>query len=178
MVDFNCIKVLCNNTLLNDSLYNLDAFCLLVHHSHLHQGEAICTRLCEQITQPQRGGVQLVDQFTLRDGREFSLSMQRSGRVMNCQELMEKTGSHFFELMKRTLTRWYKNLTRREEIQILMQGLRPPNAPACASDALPAPGVHPASRVPPHEPKIFCQPEDKTGRARVGSKGKLNSVCC
>ena len=90
---------------------------------------------------------------------------------MNCQELMEKTGLALFRINETTFTRCYKNLTRREEVQILMQRLRPPDAPACASDALPAPGIRPVSRVPPHEPMVFCQPEDKTGLARVVSKG-------
>ena len=87
---------------------------------------------------------------------------------MNCLDLMEisQTGITLLNYNSDQVG----NSTRWEKIQILMQGLHLPEAPVCASDALPAPEVHLASRPLPLEPIIFSQLDDKTSRARIQSK--------
>ena len=72
-----------------------------------------------------------------------------------------------FNINQATLTRWYKNSTRRDEIKMLMQGRTPP--PNIISQCpLPPPRELPLGPLPaPLQCHIFNKPEDTTGPAKV-----------
>ena len=68
----------------------------------------------------------------------------------------------------------YKNVTRLDEIKILMQGISLPES-LTTMDALPPAIALPATiRVPQHEPFVQHQPQDTVGTAKV--RGKKQEV--
>ena len=73
--------------------------------------------------------------------------------------------------------RWYKNVARRDEIAMLMQGLELPSPRLCATSTLPPVMEQPTSPPPlPVEPFEFHEPVDTYGPARVRRRGSTSSM--
>lgn len=89
---------------------------------------------------------------------------------MNSEVLLEKTNLTLFVINEYTLTKWYKNRVRREEVTSLLQGI---TLPSCATSSVTTPDLPPAKEPPssppppPETPHVFVEPEDTSGQARV-----------
>ena len=89
---------------------------------------------------------------------------------MNSEVLLEKTNLTLFVINEYTLTKWYKNRVRREEVTSLLQGI---TLPSCATSSVTTPDLPlakepPSSPPPPPEtPHVFVEPEDTSGQARA-----------
>ena len=85
---------------------------------------------------------------------------------------MKDTNMVFFAINKSTLTRWYKNTIRRNEIEQQLQGISlPGNEVFGASETLPPPQKRPHSPgPPPDDPHEFPEPKDTTGQAQLGGE--------
>ena len=79
---------------------------------------------------------------------------------------MEGTSLALFPINETTLTRWYKNTTRMNEVKLLLRSL-PDGQLFCTS---PPAQDQPCSPPPPPENLVvFSDPEDTTGQAHVRS---------
>ena len=86
---------------------------------------------------------------------------------MNSEVLVDDTNLTLFTINECTLTKWFKNRLRREEVTTLLQGVALPPSSATTPD-LPEAQEKPASPGPPPEiPHVFLDPEDTSGQARV-----------
>ena len=128
--------------------------------------EAICIRLCHSITQPQK------DRSSRGKERQISrwkliLSAYNGvrARLFNSQALLEGTNMVLYTINETTLVRWYKNSTRRREIQMLLQGRLLPHADVTTSDTLPPAQQQPTYREVTVSPHTHHEPEDTTGQA-------------
>ena len=90
-------------------------------------------------------------------------------RIQNSQRLLEGTNLMLYTINQTTLVRWYKDITRRNEIKFLMQGLSLPRPSLTTdSDSLPPAKVLPTRpHLSPINPHSFPEAEDTTGQARV-----------
>ena len=97
-------------------------------------------------------------------------------RLLNTSAL-EGINLALFSINETTLTKWYKDDVRRDEIRQLMQGLPPQEKPLCADidDHLPPARELPSSVPPPVKPHMFSEPEDTSGQATVRRKSKSSS---
>ena len=86
---------------------------------------------------------------------------------MNSEVLLEKTNLTLFVINEYTLTKWYKNRVRREEVTSLLQGI---TLPSCATSSVTTPDLPPAKEPPssppppPETPHVFVEPEDTSGQ--------------
>ena len=101
--------------------------------------EAICIKLCKNIIQPHRErcyGQQ--ERYTSRWKlilREYNCV---KAHLLNSVALLEGTDLVLFPINKTTLVRWYKNITRTNEMKLLLQGHSLPRSQlSCASDSFP-----------------------------------------
>ena len=66
---------------------------------------------------------------------------------------------------------WYKNITRRDEIKLLMHGLSIPSHRVCSATPLPTAQLRPTSPPPlPVQPLLYLEVEDTVGEANVRGK--------
>ena len=141
--------------------------------------ELICWRLCE-ITHPRKQ--------SLSDGRQRCTSRlklalseynQVRARLLNSQPLLDDTNMMLYTINETTLTRWYKNKKRINDIRDLMQGLSLPSIPVCSTSSLPpAEVLPPAPPPPPLHPHIFEEPEDTSGTAAVQCSSSTGVTTC
>lgn len=91
-------------------------------------------------------------------------------------------------LNEATLTRWFKEKMRRDEVTMLLQGRQLPPSRVPAEQPLPPAKEGPSRPVSPLIPFQFPEPEDRTGLANVRRKnvpstsgnefyGSLVNVC-
>lgn len=131
--------------------------------------EVICVRLCNKILQSRKqslsGGRQ---RCTSRWKLILSEYNQLRARLLNSQPLLDDTNMMLYSINETTLTRWFKNKTRIDEIRNLMQGLSLPSIPVCSTSSLPpAKVLQPAPPPPPLHPYTFEEPDDTSGTAVV-----------
>jgi hypothetical protein len=139
--------------------------------------EAICIRLCDKITQPTRN--------KLPSGRLVYVSRWKAilseynnirARLLNSHALLERTGLTLYNINESTLTRWYKNMSRVQEVRTLLQGLSLPLTATCASESLPEACTQTSEPQPqPQDPHIFSDVEDTSGQARVRTAKKTSA---
>lgn len=124
------------------------------------------------ITQPKKeAGLHGRMVYTSRWSLILRAYNQVRARLLNSEALLEGTNLQLFTINEATLTRWYKDTMRRDEIKILLQGLSLRQEPPCTSDSLPPPAELPSTpSPPPSQPFIFAEPEDTVGQARLGRK--------
>ena len=96
--------------------------------------------------------------------------------LFNSQALLDSTGLTLFSINETSLSLWYKNKTRREEIITLLQGHSVPGNISVATDALP-----PLRECPPDlqgqpEVMVFPEPEDRSGRLQVRKRSGKQQV--
>ena len=130
--------------------------------------EAICLNLCDRYPREKRevrgdGKSVNISRWNLILSHYFKIR----ARLCNSHKLLTDTNVVLFNINQATLTRWYKNSTRRDEIKMLMQGCTPP--PNIISQCpLPPPRELPLGPLPaPLQCHIFDEPEDTTGQAKV-----------
>lgn len=130
--------------------------------------EAICLRLCDKFTQPRKepgpGGRVL---YTSRWKLVLSAYNGIRARLLN-SDLLEDTNLVLFNINETTLTRWYKDSVRRDEVKTLIQGLQLPKEVFGTAEELPPVRVRPTSPGPPPDcPLVIQEPVDTTGQAKV-----------
>ena len=135
--------------------------------------EAICIHLAEKHPQPKKERSDTGK--TIYTSRWKLILADYHGiraRLLNSSALLKDTDLVLFHINETTLTRWYKDTVRMEEIRTLLQGFQiPAQPPAKANEPLPAARVRPSS--PPNlviEPFSFPDPVDTTGQARVRNR--------
>ncbi|XP_071834946.1 uncharacterized protein, partial [Apostichopus japonicus] len=88
-------------------------------------------------------------------------------RLLNSEDLLEGTELVLFHLNETTLTRWYNEKTRRDEVTMLLQGRQLPPSRVPAEQPLPPAKEGPSRLVSPPIPFELPEPEDRTGLANV-----------
>ena len=131
--------------------------------------EALCIHLCEKFPQPHREDRRNKSTYTSRWKLVLSEYNSVRARIQNSQRLLEGTNLMLYTINQTTLVRWYKDITRRNEIKFLMQGLSLPRPSLTTdSDSLPPAKVLPTRpHLSPINPHSFPEAEDTTGQARV-----------
>ena len=133
--------------------------------------EAICLHLCDHYPRERREvGVGGKSVYTSRWKLIISRYYKIRARLYNSHKLLKDTNMVLFCINETTLIRWYKNVTRRDEIKMLLQGRTPPPPPSHFTSQQPLPlpqELPPGLPLAPSECHVFNEPEDTTGQARV-----------
>ncbi|PIK44872.1 hypothetical protein BSL78_18257 [Apostichopus japonicus] len=127
--------------------------------------EALCILLCEKIPQARKD-----DGYTSRWRLILSEYNKVRQRLLNSEDLLEGTELVLLHLNEATLTRWFKEKTRRDEVTMLLQGRQLPPSRVPAEQPLPPAKEGPSRPVSPLIPFQFPEPEDRTGLANVRRK--------
>ena len=133
----------------------------------------MCLNLCNKHPQPRKERGETGK--TIYTSRWKLILAEYHGiraRLLNSSTILNQTNLVLFHINETTLTRWFKDTARMEEIKTLLQGLQIPAPPPNeASEPLPAARVRPSS--PPNvvvEQFSFTDPVDTTGQAKVRNR--------
>uniref|UniRef100_A0A8C4R2N2 Uncharacterized protein n=1 Tax=Eptatretus burgeri TaxID=7764 RepID=A0A8C4R2N2_EPTBU len=121
--------------------------------------EAVCIHLCDKFSTPQKKGG-----YVSRWKLIISAYNGIRQRLLNSEDLLEGTDLILLVINEATLTKWYKDHTRRGEIKMLMQGLSLPGR-RTAKEPLPPAKELPSDPSQPAVPLTFEEPTDTTGQA-------------
>ena len=136
--------------------------------------EAICFHLCDKIREPRRcpnvGGIV---QYTSRWKLVLSEYSRVQARLFNSQALLEGTNMVLFTINETTLVRWYKNLTRMNQIKLLLQGHPLELTPHLSEQHLPPTLEKQPIPPPPKEPFSFEEQPDTRDEARVRGRSNI-----
>ena len=88
-------------------------------------------------------------------------------RLFNCQALLSNTGITLFNVNETSVSLWFKNKTRREEILTLIQGRSLPGRLTLAKEALPPLRETPSDLQGNVELMLLPEPEDRAGLATL-----------
>ena len=134
-------------------------------------------RLCDAFTQPRTD--------TRPDGSALYISRWRQileaysrvrARLFNSLELLEGTNLALYPINEATLIRWFKNVARRREVQLLMQGIAVPVEPLCSRQPIAPPQVRPVVAAELPEPRLeFVLKDDTSGQVTV--RRRLQKSC-
>ncbi|XP_049326002.1 uncharacterized protein LOC103025680 [Astyanax mexicanus] len=122
--------------------------------------EAICLELCAIYPQGQKiAGVRVNRWGVIL--REYSRIKRL---VLSNPGLMEATGLQLFELNQRTLSVWYNNWQKKQELTVLSKGIPLPLPSLTSPTPLPEPRQVPVKTEHPR-PLVFPSPPDLSGQA-------------
>ena len=134
-------------------------------------------RLCDAFTQPRTD--------TRPDGSALYISRWRQileaysrvrARLFNSLELLEGTNLALYPINEATLVRWFKNVARHREVQLLMQGIAVPIEPLCSRQSIAPPQVRPVVAAELPEPRLeFALKDDTSGQVKV--RRRLQKSC-
>ena len=124
--------------------------------------EAICLHLCDKFPRPQRDP-------TYRFRWRLILSDYNNirQRLLNSEALLEGSSLVLYHINETTLTKWYKDNTRLDEVRTLLQGKTLPGKVSTAPQPLPEAHQLAVSKDVPAEVHVFGEPEDTTEEATV-----------
>ena len=138
--------------------------------------EAICIRLCNEFTGSRTEiGVDGRKTFISRWKQVVSAYNNIRARLFNSQALLNNTGITLFNVNETSVSLWFKNKTRREEILTLIQGRPLPGRLTLAKEALPPLRETPSDLQGHADPMLFQEPEDRTGLATLRRKQPVTS---
>ena len=138
--------------------------------------EAICIRLCNEFTNSRTEiGVDGRKTFISRWKQVVSAYNNIRARLFNCQNLLSNSGITLFNVNETSVSLWFKNKTRREEILTLIQGRSLPGRLTLAKEALPPLRETPSDLQGDAEPMLFPEPEDRAGLATLKRKQPVTS---
>ena len=138
--------------------------------------EAICIRLCNEFTGSRTEiGVDGRKTFISRWKQLVSAYNNIRACLFNSQALLNNTGITLFNVNETSVSLWFKNKTRREEILTLIQGRPLPGRLTLAKEAVPPLRETPSDLQGDADSMLFQEPEDRTGLATLRCKQPLAS---
>ncbi|XP_078606607.1 uncharacterized protein LOC144879237 [Branchiostoma floridae x Branchiostoma japonicum] len=135
------------------------------HPSKSRLVEAICIHLCSRYPHPEKtseGKVQSRWRLVLGHYNKIRA-------IINNSQGMETTNTMLLHLSEVTISAWYKDQTRQNEVKLLMQGIKIPSPSTTTSTPLPPAGVRASGPVcpPASLQHHFEEPEDRSGMAKL-----------
>ena len=129
--------------------------------------ETIFVRLCNIHRSPKKKQTGTVSRWdlVLLDYRNIRRQILGNGAVM------QLTNLQLVDVSYTTLVQWYNSRVKRQDTQIVKQGLDIPSRLSVAADPLPPANVRPQSREPPPGPSHqYAMPSSTVGQAKVKRK--------